>query len=371
MAEITFCQLCGRNALDPALDLGDSPVAERYDSDKLYPLCLMRCTCCGLHQLSYAVDPAELFPPDHPYASGNTRALREHFAGLGAVVGRLTRPDHLWVDVGANDGTLLRTMPNVRRLAVEPTNQIEKWRGPGFREPFTTALADKIIDYHGHAQVITACNVFAHVPDPHDVANGFRRLLADDGTLIIETHDVASVTEGLQIDTIYHEHLRYFSVATLARLLAIHGLTLRSAEPIPTHGGSFRAFIAKDRSAAFTGRSVRALTRLHALLVSLDSPVYGIGATTRATPLIFAAEIQDYISCVCEITGSEKIGLNMPGTSIPVVDEARLIEDQPEYALLFAWHIWKDLMKSLRAKGYKGKFIVPLPEAQVWDAQSL
>lgn len=371
MGDIKSCQLCGRNALNLILDLGDQPVAERYDSDKLYPLRLMQCDNCDLFQLSYAVDPEELFPADHPYASGNTKALRDHFAGLGTLVARLTRPDHLWVDVGANDGTLLSMCNQVRRVAVEPTDQIRKSNVIAYQEPFTYRTASRILEKYGPAQVITATNVYAHVPDPHEVAAAFHKLLAEDGTLIIETHDVASIIDGLQIDTIYHEHLRYYSPGTLARQLAIHGLELRSAEPIPTHGGSFRAFVAKDKMSTFVGRSNLALKRLRELMDKLDTQVYGIGATTRATPLMFAAGIQDYIYCVCEIAGSEKIGLSMPGTTIPIVDEAKLIEDQPEYALIFAWHIWKDLAKSLVRKGYKGKFIIPLPEAVIMNVATL
>lgn len=371
MGEIRNCQLCGRNALNLILDLGMSPIAERYDyGETKYPLRLMQCDYCDLFQLSYAVDPAELFPPDHPYASGNTMALRDHFMGLGTLVARMTRPDHLWVDVGANDGTLLMMCNQVRRVAVEPTNQIRKWNGPAYQEPFGYETAKKILAEHGPAKVITACNVFAHVPNPHEVAAAFHQLLDDDGTLIIETHDVASIIEGLQIDTIYHEHLRYYSVATISRLLAIHGLTVRSAEPIKTHGGSIRVFASKDKLPSFASSSVNALAKLNKIVRERE-PVYGIGATTRATGLIFAAGIQDYIECVCEITGSEKIGMNMPGTYIPVVDEAKLIEDQPEYALLFSWHIARDIMKSLRKKGYKGRFIIPLPEPGVWDAVTL
>ena len=163
-------------------------------------------------------------------------------------------------------------------------------------------------------------------------------LLADDGVFVVETHDVASITEGLQIDTIYHEHLRYYSVATLSRLLAMHGLTVTRAEPIATHGGSFRAYARKTRG-DLDVRARVALIGLRALLNGIcrqGRAVYGVGATTRATPLIHAAGIAGLIGYVCEVSSSAKIGLTMPGTSIPVVDESRLIEDQPGYALLFS-----------------------------------
>jgi hypothetical protein len=368
MHEVLKCGSCGERDLAPVLDLGDQPLAER--ESKRYPLKLVKCTRCMLVQLSYIVDENEMFPREHPYATGNTKALREHFAHLAYELHiDYLRKNHLIVDIGANDGTMLSCIPpGIRRIAVEPTDQILKVPQGIMRiqEFFTAKLADEILENHGLAEVITACNVLAHVPDPHDFLEGVKILLSDDGVFITENHDWASIANGLQIDTIYHEHLRYYSVASLSCLLASHGLLVSEAEKISTHGGSFRAYVTRERSHLGV-RAHDARERLRHMLTYLDGPVYGVGACTRATPLIHYAGLEEFLTCVCEVPSSEKIGMNMPGTGIPVVDEGRLIRDQPPYALLFAWH-WADtIVPKLRSAGYRGKFIIPLPKAEVYD----
>ncbi len=375
VTEVTVCQLCGSGNLALVLDMGMQPLSERHDSDRLYPLRLLECGGCTLVQLDHIVDQREVFPPGHPYATGNTGLLREHFAVLAAGLCEDLEPGDLVVDIGAGDGTLINAYravrDDLRRVAVEPTEQGWKchaddtWFGY-----FTSELADEIFAIHGPARIVTACNVLAHVPDPHDFLEGVRSLLADDGVFVSENHDVLSVVDGLQLDTIYHEHARYFSVTTLSRLLAMHDLAVTRAEPIPTHGGSFRAYAAKPQG-NFAIRARIALTDIRRLLADLTGQgalVYGVGATTRATPLIHAAGIARYISCVCEVPSSAKVGLLMPGTSIPVVPEVALVKDRPEYALLFAWHIADSLIPKLRAMGYNGRFVIPLPEPRVIDA---
>ncbi len=325
-------------------------------------------------QLAYAVDQHEVFPLDHPYATGNTRMLREHFEALAHKLLASTRPYDLVVDIGANDGTLLASYgDSVRPVAVEPTGQAHKCRAKGietYQVFFTAQTAADIRKAHGPAKIITATNVLAHVPDPHDFVEGVKLLLDDEGIFVTENHDLAAVTDGLQIDTIYHEHLRYYSVASLSILLAMHGLTVADMEHVPTHGGSHRVYARKARR-DLAARAIAARNDLRQLLgqVTADGgEIYGVGATTRATPLLHFASIGEFLTCVCEVATSEKIGQCMPGTSIPIVNEIRLLEDQPAYALLFAWHIAADLIPKLRSAGYRGKFIIPLPEPSIADA---
>jgi hypothetical protein len=278
------------------------------------------------------------------------------------------------VDIGANDCTFANYLHSrCRSVAVEPTDQIRK-RYPdviGYQEPFTAELASRVYGEHGPAQVITACNVLAHVPDPDDFLDGVQLLLDEDGTFITENHDLASVTEGLQIDTVYHEHLRYYSVASLSAALDRNGLRVTHVQPVSTHGGSFRTYARKKKDSLFRYNARQAVVKLHDMLagITLDGhAVYGIGACTRATPLIHFADIRTYIDAVCEVAGSDKIGQKMPGTGIPVVDEKQLFERQPEFALMFAWHMAGDILPKLRERGYKGQFIIPLPEPRIVSA---
>ena len=369
MGEIKECGLCGGTDLVPVLDMGSQPLAERYGADERYPLAVAGCGDCTLLQLTYAPDRWDVFPLDHPYASGDTLALREHFAALAERIG-VRGPV---VDIGANDGTLLAAFsPKVDRIAVEPTGQVDKCREKGltvYQGFFSSGMASTIRRIHGPAQVVTACNVLAHVPDVHDFTAGVAWLLDDDGVFVAEVHDAAAITEGLQIDAVYHEHLRYFTVATVSRLLAAHGLQIDQIERIPTHGGSLRVW-ARKRHRGVQARADAAAQALRDMLARIHGagiPVYGVGATTRATGLIHFAGIADHIACVCEVPGSAKIGHTIPGTRIPIVDEAALLQDQPPYALLLSWHLADRLILALRRKGYLGRFIVPLPDPRILD----
>jgi hypothetical protein len=369
MGDVTACGICGSKDLTPILDMGEQPLAERMSEDTAYPLALLRCGECSLVQLSYVVDQREMFPPEHPYASGNTAAIVAHCQSLAVGLRNVLSRGDLVVDIGANDGTLLRQFrQDVRRIGVEPTNQVRKCTSHGvmaYQEFFTAGLAEKILADHGPAKVVTACNVLAHVPDPHDFIEGVAALLGPDGVFVTENHDLRSITSGLQIDTIYHEHLRYYSVTSLSRLLSAHGLEITSVRPVRAYGGSLRVKVRLE-GRDLPERALAAAGKLRDLMAACAGEgIYGIGAATRAVPLIHYAKIAPYIQAVCEVTGSEKIGTTMPGTSISVVDEVRLIEDQPGYAILFVWQYADSLIPKLRTMGYKGRFIIPLPNPHV------
>lgn len=374
---VTECSGCGADVRsgDVFFDMGSQPVPEGANAGKQYPLRLASCGNCGLVQLDYVVPQEELFAADHPYTTGNSGLLRAHYAHLAAEIGADLRPDRadLVIDIGANDCTLLNYLSSrARTVAVEPTQQIAR-RYPevtGYQEFFTEELAARIRKEHGRAKFVTACNVLAHVPDLHEFLDGVRELLDDDGVFVTENHDLYSILDGNQVDTVYHEHLRYYSAGTLSRLLEQHGLRVERVIPVGTHGGSFRTYARKTKE-NFPGRARAAATALRGMLWKVTEQdkkiVYGIGAATRATPLIHYAGIASFIMFVCEVPGSDKIGQVMPGTRIPVVDERMLFKEPPDYCLLFAWHMKDVIVPKLRAAGYTGRFIVPLPEPEVLD----
>jgi hypothetical protein len=350
------------------LDLGFQPLAERDDGCR-YPLGLQRCRSCGLVQLTYAVPREEVFPDSHPYASGNTAVLREHFAGLAAGAAELLDDGDLIIDIGSNDGTFLaavrRRMPSARVRGVEPTGQAAAAEAKGVpteRGFFSYKLARSLVRAFGYPRVVTACNVLAHAGDQHDFLSGVAHLCEDGATFITENHAWSAVRAG-QIDTVYHEHLRYYSPGSLACALAMHDMDITALEAVPTHGGSFRAYAACD-AGSLQPRADLARSRLRELVASAaaDGPVYGIGAATRATPLIHFAGLARWLDRVVEVPGSARIGTCIPGTSVPVTGESELIACQPPAALLLCWHIADDIVPKLRAAGYQGRFIVPLPE---------
>jgi len=212
---------------------------------------------------------------------------------------------------------------------------------------------------------------------------------------ISESHYWLSLVETLQYDTIYHEHLRHYTVGSLRFLLGMHGLDVIHARRIPTHGGSIRVYAARrgtrpidasvaamladeergltaERIAQFRRGVVASKLGLHALLKDLrgrGDRVYGIGAPSRASTLINHVGLDaGIVDCVMEVEGSHKIGKYVPGTLIPVLNERKLFEDQPEHALLFSWHIAEELMPKLTAAGYRGDFIIPLPSPRIAKA---
>jgi hypothetical protein len=374
---VTKCSVCGNAKLEKVLSLGSSPptcvmqpAGELRRPEQHYPLEVLYCHDCTLAQLSVIVDPAEMFPSDYPYSSGHSKALHENFEDLADQASLYYGPKDLVVDIGANDSTLLGKFGPCIAVGVEPTQQAFKGDADAmWLSFFSERVAREIVEEYGQAKVVTACNVLAHVEDIDDVMKGIRLLLAPDGVLIAENHDLASVVDG-QWDTIYHEHLRFFSPYSFDWLLRKHGLAMQEWKRIPTHGGSFRMVadrMGHHRSArrreydfeALRKSAVDSRDELRSLTTTTGA--YGIGATARATTIInyCGLDIED-IACVCEVSGSDKIGRLIPGTSIPVVDEERLFEDQPAEVVLFSWHMADVIVPKLREKGYEGEIIIPL-----------
>jgi SAM-dependent methyltransferase len=400
------CQVCDSPDLEPVIFVGFLPpvntfvpIGTRPAEQPAYPAQLLRCPRCELMQLGLVVDPAILFPPSYAYTSGTTRILRENFAQLETEATPLLglKREDLVVDIGSNDGTLLANFQKAgyRVVGIEPTDvgKTATARGiPTITAFFDSAAADQVVATHGRAKLVTATNVFAHIEDIHAIVDALLRLLDDDGAFISESHYWVGLMDTLQYDTIYHEHLRYYSLTSLRNLLAMHGLEVFHARPIPTHGGSIRvyatrrgkravqpsveAFLSAERQAltpsrlaAFRRGVVASKLKLYRLLEEVTGKgarIYGIGAPSRAATMVNYVGLDDgIVSSILEIKGSHKIGKYMPGTLIPVVDEEQLFADQPEYALLFSWHIAEELVPKLRGRGYRGRFIVPLPEPRL------
>ncbi|HZL61074.1 MAG TPA: class I SAM-dependent methyltransferase [Pseudolabrys sp.] len=401
------CQVCGYAPLDDVLSLGYMPpvnqmvpIGQQPLQQPWFPTNLLHCSNCDLVQLGLAVDPVIIFPPEYPYTSGTTKVLRDNFADLqresAAMLG--LGPDDLVVDIGSNDGTLLSNFQHGghRVLGIEPTDvgDIANQRGiKTLKRYFGVKVAREVKREHGPASVVTAANCFAHIEDVHAIVDGIVEMLKDGGVFISESHYLIGLLDTLQYDTVYHEHLRYYSVASLKHLLEMHDLEVFHARPIPSHGGSIRVYAARRGSHAVQ-ESVRRmlaseprgealakrlvdfkrdviLSKLRLLSMLRDlkergARIAGISAPSRASTLVnYVGLDEGLIDYVCEIPGSLKIGKYMPGTGIPVVDEAKLFSDQPDCAVIFSWHIADELAPKLKAKGFHGQLITPLPVPRV------
>jgi C-methyltransferase C-terminal domain/Putative zinc binding domain/Methyltransferase domain len=402
------CQICSSSDLAPVLDLGHQPPcdslltpAQLRDTERTYPLRFLRCRACGLTQIDYVVPPEVVFHPEYPYRSGITTTLVKHLQGTaGAIVDNYKIPvGELAVDIGSNDGTLLKGFKarSMRVLGVEATNiaQIANVDGiETIQAFFNEGLARSIVANHGQAAAITATNMFAHVARLGELMRGVVCLLKDGGVFVTESHYLPNILETAQYDSIYHEHLKSYSLRPLMRLLSYYGFTVTDAEKIPNYGGSIRVYAIKgkgiesserlrglldeenriglnsdapyDRFRQTVLKSKRDLIRLLVDLAAQGKAAPGIGCPGRSSTLLnFVGVTPDLMPYIAEQSTSLKIGLFLPGRHIPIVDEARLFEEQPDHAVMLSWHYAEPIIAGLRRRGLKSKIIMPLPEVRI------
>jgi len=407
---LTSCQICGSHDLEQVIDLGHQPPcdslltpAQLLEAESLYPLNLVRCPDCGLVQIDYVVPRETLFHPDYPYRSGITPTLARNLQSTGAhLVEKYKLPKGgLAVDIGSNDGTLLIGFRDagMRVLGVEATNIADIANAAGIETIqafFGEDVARRIVETHGKAAAVTAANMFAHVPNLGDLLRGVALLLEDGGVFVTESHYLLDLMETLQYDSIYHEHLKYYSLRPLERLFDTNGYTVVDADRIPNYGGSIRVYAEKgqkrpasdrlqalraeeeraglydkDTYRGFAERILRSKLDLQAMLLKLrqeGKPAPGIGCPGRSSTLLNYCNIdRDLMPYIAEQSTSLKLGLHLPGKHIPVVDESRLFDEQPDYAVMLSWHYAAPIIANMRKRGLKSKIIIPLPDIRVVD----
>ena len=320
--------------------------------------------------------------------------MRDNFSELYLEVKKIIglKNSDLVIDIGSNDGNLLKKFKNVKVLGITPEDIGRKAIRDGIPtilDYFNTKVSKKILKKYGKAKVITATNVFAHIDDINTLMKNVLRVLNNDGVFITESHYFLSLVETLQYDTIYHEHLRYYTLTSLKKIFQKFNLKIIHAKKIDTHGGSIRVYAVKDQKKVanknvakilqtetkkintknikkFCKGVVSSKIELISLIRKIkkkNKKIFGVGAPSRASTLVnYVGLDSNIIDCICEIKGSHKIGHYLPGTKIPIVSEQIIFTSKPEFLLIFSWHIAKDLIKIFKNKGYKGKFIIPLPK---------
>jgi SAM-dependent methyltransferase len=347
------------------------------------------------------VPAEELFFPDYPYRSGITATLVEKLSQTAVSTASrfpLTDKD-LVIDIGSNDGTVLAGFKRfgARVLGVEATNiaKIANENGiPTLQSFFDEGVADRIVREHGPAAVMTATNVFAHVSALGSIMRGVKQLLRDGGVFVTESHYVVDLLETVQYDSIYHEHLRYYSLKSIIWLFDYYGFTVTDVERIGNYGGSIRVFAVKgaghpvaqavtdllaeeERKGIYDGAVYDAFAdkvrtaRRDLLALALDikrkgERLIGIGCPGRASTLLNYTGLDvDLMPYIAEQSTSLKLGLFLPGRHIPIVDEKRMFEEQPEYALMLSWHYADPIIRKLRQLGLKSKIVLPLPHVHI------
>lgn len=404
--KLARCHITGSTNLNLVIDLGHQPpcdsllTADMLDRpETTYPLRLMHCPESGLAQLDYVVDGAEIYYPDYPYRSGISWPLAQYQRAFAdRIIARFgMMPNALCVDIGSNDGTLLTGFKRhgCRVLGVEPTNIARIARTENDIETiqhfFTEAVARDIVRDYGRPQVVTMTNVFAHMATLGEVMRGLIELLPRDGVFITESHYLLDVLEKNQFDSIYHEHIRTYSLKSLVTLFAYYGLDVFDVERGERYSGNIRAYVARKGLYPVTS----AVGELLALedRVGLHTPdawgqfrarvyenrdrfmefAYGLHRQGKrlvgnscpgrgATLLNFYGVTPDMMPYIGELPTSLKLGRYLPGKHIPIVNNRRIVEEQPDYLLLLAWHYAEAIVQRLRSEGVRSTLITPLPE---------
>lgn len=405
------CRHCGRDDLQPVIDLGTSPPSNAYPpvgtdpaAERRLPLRAVVCPGCWLMQTEDVIGREHLFTPDYAYHSSYSTSWLQH---AERYVERMVRdlrlgPDDLVVEVASNDGYLLQYVQSAgaRALGIEPTAgtaAISRERGiETIGRFFGVELATELAADGIHPRLMVANNVLAHVPDINDFVAGFATLLHEDGVATFEfPHLLALLRDGL-FDTIYHEHYSYLSLGAVERVFAANGLRVVDVEELATHGGSLRvhavrsdslrpvaatvgAMIDRERTAGLFSPSGytalqmvadRAVGWLRTLLEDerrAGRRVMGYGAAAKGTTLLnYAGVGSDGIEAVAE-RNPAKQGHQMPGTGIPIVAPDAVEATRPDLLLILPWNLRSEIEQQFRIiRVWGGRFAVPMPLGTVW-----
>jgi SAM-dependent methyltransferase len=404
------CRSCGAGGLDLILSLGTTPLANSLlrqedlgQSEPRYPLDLTLCGRCTLVQITATVPPEQLFR-EYLYFSSFSDTMLAHARDLVSrmLASRQLGPASLAVEIASNDGYLLQYYKEagVPVLGIEPARNVARvaveQRGiPTLCEFFGVDLARKMAAEGRRADVVHANNVLAHVADLPGFVAGLREILAADGVAVLEFPYIGDMIERCEFDTIYHEHLCYFSLGALAHLFGRLGLKVVEVERLSLHGGSLLLQVARAESSRSPDGSVEALLQeerrqgmdaapfyrgfaqrvlelkqqLRTVLGRLKAEgkrIAAYGAAAKGSTLLntfgIGVETLDFVAD----RSTYKQGRYMPGVRVPIVAPERLIESMPDYTLLLTWNFAEEIFQQqdqYRRAG--GKFIVPIPEVKV------
>jgi SAM-dependent methyltransferase len=401
------CRSCGSTDLSIFLSLGNLPLSDGFleakqliENEPRYPLDVAFCSSCSLVQILETVPPEELFGADYPYFSSFTDTLLRHSEANVSerIAERKLGADNLVVELASNDGYLLQyyKAKGVPVLGIDPAaGPVAAAQAKGIdtlHAFFGIELAKKLAAEGRRADVIHANNVLAHVADTNGFVAGMATLLKDDGLAVIECPYVKDLIEHGEFDTIYHEHLCYFSVTSLRALFGRHGLHITRVVPLAIHGGSLRVFVEKhdrpeasvreyldseqrvglhrlDYYADFSNRVSQIREELNELLQGLKqrkARIIGYGAAAKGTIMLNYVGIgQETLDFVVD-RNTHKQGRYIPGVRLPIAAPERVLAEQPDYVLILPWNFKDEIMAQqaeYRRRG--GRFIVPVPRPTI------
>lgn len=407
--KLDHCQITGSKNLFEAIDLGHQPPCDALLTDETinqpetyYPLRLMICPESGLAQLDHVVDGRIIYPCQYPYRAGVSEPLRVYLRAYAYDIVKRFKipPKSLCVDIGCNDGTLLTGFKRhgMRTIGVEPTNMAKfAWKENKIKtiqDFFTESVAKDIIVDYGRAKVVTMTNVFAHMATLGEVMRGLCRLLDKDGIFVTESQYLFDVLERNQFDQIYHEHIRIYSLKSLVKLFPYYGMEVFDVERTSTREGSIRVYVAcqgvypvnpnvgkllalEEKKGLFKPKTWEKFrqrvyeNRERFIELAHKAKNKGLRFVADSCPGRGTVLINYYgldktlLPYISQLPKSEKVGMYLPGTHIPIVSNKIIFKEKPDYIVILAWHYGDYIMKNWRAKGIKSKFVIPLPEFKV------
>lgn len=372
--QIEKCRICGTSALKMVFSLGQQPLANNFlkasnEGQRTYPLDLYKCTHCTLLQLGYVVPKEDMYD-EYTYIPSASKVYLQHFDNLATkLIDKLElKKDSLVVDIGGSDGSLLEPFKakGMSVVNIEPAKNIKVKEGiPVIREYFNKDVAHKVVRWYGKAKLATATNSFAHIDDLYSYLEALDILLDDDGVFFAQFPDARNLLRENQFDTIYHEHLSYFTYEPLHHLFANSKFELFNITSDNIHGGSMQIWVRKrpqllEEFIKDVDNIVEELSDVVASAQEEGKKVVGFGAAAKGTVLLNAADIRlDYIVDSTPYKQNKFV----PGVGTPIYPEEHLLEDPPDIVVILAWNFKDEIMEKLKGRGYK--FVVPIPKVEI------
>ena len=406
--EINQCQICGSKKIFKILNLGYQPLADDLVAIKhirkevlFYPLSISFCKSCILLQNDYIVGDNKLYPKTYHYIPGITKDVLKNFSNLSKFLiehYKLDKNKDLIVDLGCNDGSLLKQFKNngfKNVLGIEPTDTIKYAKKKGIKtiQSFFNLKSSKYAKKkYGKAKLITTTNVFAHTNKLGEFIKGVKKLISRDGIFVIENHYLLDVIKKTQFDTFYHEHLRTYSLTSLIKLLKYYDFYIVDAYTSDRYGGNIQAHFSLKKK--IMNRNIKNILRNETknklrndntyltfrkkienskeklrkfIYKNKDKKIVAKAFPARASILLHYFDyLKTNVQYIAEQPTSKKLNYYAPGTNLKILSSEIMKKEKPDYVIVLAWHLfdtiynkWKKIFKN------KVKFIRPLPELKI------